>query len=67
MDQSILTYLMDQATGVIIAVILIFRVETKLDALIKSIENYTREVLVAIKEEKGTKGDGDDDSGSKAA
>ncbi|WP_225419365.1 YvrJ family protein [Lacticaseibacillus hegangensis] len=39
---------MDQAAGVIIAVILIFRVEARLDQLVKSFEDFTRQMLIAV-------------------
>lgn len=48
MDTNILTYLMDQAAGVLIAVILIMRVETRLDQLVKSFEEFTRQMVAAM-------------------
>ena len=40
MDKELLTYVLDQAVGVVIAVILLTRIEKRLDMLIANIEKF---------------------------
>lgn len=40
MDKELLTYVLDQAVGVVIAVFLLTRTERRLDVLITSIEKF---------------------------
>ena len=40
MDKELLTYVLDQAVGVVIAVFLLARIERRLDVLITSIEKF---------------------------
>lgn len=40
MDTQFLTYLMDQAVGVVIAVLLLTRIEKRLDQLIQDLEAF---------------------------
>ncbi|ALX89435.1 YvrJ family protein [Lacticaseibacillus paracasei] len=40
MDKELLTYVLDQAVGVVIAVFLLTRIERRLDILITSIEKF---------------------------
>ncbi|WP_101511932.1 YvrJ family protein [Lacticaseibacillus paracasei] len=40
MDKELLTYVLDQAVGVVIAVFLLTRIERRLDVLITSIEKF---------------------------
>ena len=40
MDKELLTYVLDQAVGVVIAVCLLTRIERRLDVLITSIEKF---------------------------
>ncbi|QPC17580.1 YvrJ family protein [Lacticaseibacillus paracasei subsp. tolerans] len=40
MDKELLTYVLDQAVGVVISVFLLTRIERRLDVLITSIEKF---------------------------
>lgn len=40
MDKELLTYVLDQAVGVVIAVFLLTQIERRLDVLITSIEKF---------------------------
>ena len=47
MDKELLTYVLDQAVGVVIAVILLTRIERRLDTLITHIETFMAKQLAA--------------------
>ncbi|MFD1392887.1 YvrJ family protein [Lacticaseibacillus jixianensis] len=51
MDTQTLTYLLDQAVGVAIAILLITRIERRLDTLIEEINTLSKEIEAF--EEKG--------------
>lgn len=45
MDETLLLRLLEQSSGVIISVILILRVERRLDDLVKRFEEFTERIL----------------------
>jgi len=45
MEKDLLQYVLDQASGILIALLLIVRVEKRLDQLVKSFEEFTARVI----------------------
>ena len=49
MSEEIIRYLVDQASGVVIAIMLIWQVGTKLDSIDKSISDMTKQLIDKMK------------------
>lgn len=48
MEDTLISYLLEQCSGLIIAVILIFKIEGKLDTLTESINNLSQVLIKEI-------------------